>query len=158
MKPLRLYLETSVWNFCFADDAPDKRDATIAFFNGLAAGSYELFISPVVFEEFDRASPEKRQRLYELLARHKPGSLELTKEMTELARQYLAHGAIPPSNPEDARHVACATIAELDAVISWNMKHIANLRRQERIQAVNILNGYHKPLYLITPREVSTNE
>lgn len=48
MRPLQLYLETSVWNFCFADDAPEKRDATIAFFGGLPASSYEIFISPVV--------------------------------------------------------------------------------------------------------------
>ena len=38
------------------------------------------------------------------------------------------------------------------------MKHIANLRRQERIQAVNMMKGYHKPLYLITPLEVCDYE
>lgn len=158
MRPLHLYVETSVWNFYFADDAPEKRDATIAFFDCLPASPYEIFVSPVVSTEIAKAEPEKRQRLGELLERHSPVSLEFTEEMAELARQYLAHGAIPPGKPEDAMHVACATVSELDAVISWNMKHIANLRRQERIQAVNMLNGYHKPLSLITPMEVSSCE
>ena len=32
---LKLYLETSVWNFIYADDAPEKRDAARAFFDEL---------------------------------------------------------------------------------------------------------------------------
>jgi hypothetical protein len=31
MKRLQLYLETSVWNFFFADDAPEKKEITVAF-------------------------------------------------------------------------------------------------------------------------------
>jgi len=32
MKKLRIYLDTSVINFLFADDAPEKRDLTAEFF------------------------------------------------------------------------------------------------------------------------------
>ena len=32
MKKLKIYLDTSVINFLFADDAPEKRDITIEFF------------------------------------------------------------------------------------------------------------------------------
>jgi len=158
MKPLQLYAETSVWNFYFADDAPEKRDATIAFFDCLPASPYEVFISLVVSEEIAKAEPTKRRRLLDLLERFEPEVLEVTEEVVELANQYRMHGAITETKIEDAVHVACATVHELDAVISWNMKHIANLRRQERIRAVNVLNGYHKPLSLITPLEVSVYE
>jgi len=158
MKAVELYLETSVWNFCFADDTPEKRDATLAFFDGLAASPYEIFISQVVSEEIAEAEPVKRRQLLELLDRYRPVILDITEEVVELATQYRIHSAIPENKIEDALHVACATVSELDAVISWNMKHIANLRRQERIQAVNMLNGYHKPISLITPLEVSSYE
>jgi len=47
---------------------------------------------------------------------------------------------------------------ELDVIISWNLRHIANLRRQEKVQAINRLNGYTKPLQMITPMEVSVDE
>ena len=33
MKKPQLYLETSVWNFYFADDAPEKREITLRFFD-----------------------------------------------------------------------------------------------------------------------------
>ncbi len=36
MKKLRIYLDTSVINFLFADDAPEKRDATAR--NGAPTG------------------------------------------------------------------------------------------------------------------------
>ncbi len=35
MRKLKLYLDTSVWNFFFADDAPDKRDITKRFFDSV---------------------------------------------------------------------------------------------------------------------------
>lgn len=158
METMRIYLDTSVWNFYFAADAPDKRDATVAFFDQLAFGYFEIFISPIVYREISAATEAKRQALSGLIEFHHPTSIELSDEIAELAAAYHAEGAIPPSMPEDALHIACATVAELDAVISWNMRHIANLRRQEKIQRVNFMKGYHKVIYLITPLEVFYNE
>jgi len=38
MRKLKLYLDTSVWNFFFADDAPEKRDITKEFFDSVKRG------------------------------------------------------------------------------------------------------------------------
>ncbi|MBI3988961.1 MAG: hypothetical protein HY347_05030 [candidate division NC10 bacterium] len=59
---------------------------------------------------------------------------------------------------EDAIHAAAATVYELDALVSWNYRHIVNLRRKELIHATNLRQGYMKPLEIITPMEVSTHE
>lgn len=32
---IKLYLETSVWNFAFADDAPEKKEMTLVFFRDI---------------------------------------------------------------------------------------------------------------------------
>ncbi|MFQ5786694.1 MAG: hypothetical protein ACE5H1_01810 [Thermodesulfobacteriota bacterium] len=45
MKKLQLFLETSVWNFVFADDAPEKKEITLKFFDKIKKGEYEIFIS-----------------------------------------------------------------------------------------------------------------
>jgi hypothetical protein len=50
MKRSQLYLETSVWNFFFADDAPEKKEITVAFFEKIRQGEYEIFISDAVME------------------------------------------------------------------------------------------------------------
>ena len=50
-KKLSLYLETSVWNFVFADDAPEKRDATKILFKEIREGKFEIYISDLVAAE-----------------------------------------------------------------------------------------------------------
>ncbi|MEW6187094.1 MAG: hypothetical protein AB1585_15280 [Thermodesulfobacteriota bacterium] len=58
MKRLQLYLETSVWNFYFADDAPEKKQITIAFFEKVKQGEYDIFISDAVITEIEKATAE----------------------------------------------------------------------------------------------------
>ena len=64
MRKLKLYLETSVWNFCFAEDAPEKQAATLQFLERVKQEAYDILVSDVVFREFDQAAEEKRELLY----------------------------------------------------------------------------------------------
>lgn len=141
---LQLYLETSVWNFYFADDAPEKRDVTRLFLEQVQHGQYETYLSGVVFREFSRASEEKQAKLLNLVARVQPKELEVTEEVLRLARQYLDEVALPERAVDDAQHAALATVYEMDALISWNLKHLANLKRMEKINGVNLKSGYSK--------------
>jgi len=36
MRRLKLYLDTSVWSFFYADDAPEKKEITKRFFKSVA--------------------------------------------------------------------------------------------------------------------------
>lgn len=40
----------------------------------------------------------------------------------------------------------------------WNFRHLANVRRAERFNAVAILAGYHRPLRIVSPAEVLYDE
>jgi len=153
MKILELYLETSVWNFYFAEDAPEKKAITKQFFDNLAG--YDIFISHIVSKEIARASDEKRELLVNLINAYKPQELEVTDEALSLAKKYIGEGALPQKAFYDAVHAAVATVYELDALISWNLRHLASLRRMEKINGVNFKEGYSKKLELITPMEVS---
>ena len=75
-----------------------------------------------------------------------------------MASQNLTHGVLPATAKADATHAAVATVYELDALISWNLKHLANLKRMEKINGVNLIAGYAKKLELITPLEVINDE
>ena len=155
MKRLKLYLETSVWNFYFAADAPEKKEATRQFFEQVKEGKYEIFISEVVFTEIAHASDEKRKMLLNLIGDYHPARLELTEEVIVLAQKYLDAGVLPTRAVEDARHAAIATVYEMDALISWNLSHLANLQKMEKINGINLTEGYSKKLELVTPMEVS---
>ena len=42
MKKLKIYIDTSVWNFIYADDAPEKKEITLSFFNTISL--FDIFI------------------------------------------------------------------------------------------------------------------
>lgn len=158
MKKPQLYIETSVWNFYFADDAPEKKEITHTFFNKIKESEYEIFISDTVIEEIGRADDEKRQLLLNIIKEFSPKRLVIDQEVVGLAQKYIAEGVLPANKFEDAVHAAVATIFEMDALISWNLKHLSNLKKMEMINGVNMKEGYSKRLELITPMEVSDEE
>ena len=49
MKKTKIYLDTTIINFIFADDAPDFRDVTLDFFKDFVkTNEVEVYISDVV--------------------------------------------------------------------------------------------------------------
>ncbi len=157
MRKLKLYLETSVWNFYFADDAPEKKEITLQFFEKVKNGEFDIYISDIIFREFARAPQEKEALLLNLIEKYKPKELEVNEEVLELAEKYIKEAAMPERAIDDSRHAAVATVYEIDALISWNLKHLANLRRMECINGINLKEGYSKRLEIITPMEVSND-
>lgn len=57
----------------------------------------------------------------------------------------------------DMLHIALATIAEVDVLVSWNFRHVVRLDKIRLFNAVNLELGY-KPLTIYSPREVITYE
>ena len=112
---------------------------------------YEFYISTVVIREIERAKLHKQQELKEALAGIE--ILELTQEADLLAEAYVRSAVLPKSSFEDAEHVAIATINNLDAIVSWNFKHLVNLRRIKLVNLVNEEMGY-KHIEIISPQEV----
>ncbi len=158
MKRLKLYIETSAWNFYYADDTPELRDITIDFFNLVEQKKYDIHISKVVIDEIGKATKGKEEQLSNLIKRCDPLELEIYDEAKELAKIYLERKIVPFKKIEDAMHVAIASVWEMDALVTWNYKHMANIRRSELFHGVNLENGYTKKLELITPMEVMDYE
>lgn len=67
---------------------------------------------------------------------------------------YLARGVIPAGKRDDAFHVAYATVFGMDILLSWNFKHLANIRREKLIAEINQATGYPELLRLLSPLEV----
>jgi hypothetical protein len=83
--------------------------------------------------------------------------IALSPEAEELAAAYIDDGAIGSRMRADALHIALASVARVDVLVSWNFKHIVNLKRIHAYNAVNLKKGY--PLLEIrTPREVPGDE
>jgi hypothetical protein len=71
----------------------------------------------------------------------------------ELTDAYVREGAMGAAMRAEALHIALATVARVEVLVSWNFKHIVSLKRIHAYNAVNLKGGY--PLLEIrTPTEV----
>jgi hypothetical protein len=95
-----------------------------------------------------------RAKLLDAAARVDAIVLPITVEAEGLAGRYVADGAIPARYRDDAVHVAIAVLNKLDVVVTWNMKHLANVRRIEAINRINLIMGLG-PIRIHTPEEVT---
>lgn len=149
MKPTQsapsLYLDTSVIGGYY--DAEFKAD-TRALWRLAEAGRFRFFTSRIVFDELLRA-PQKVRELFQASI-FQDRMLWVNEEMKTLAAAYLEQKIVPSTVANDARHVAVSSVARLDYLVSWNFKHLANVRREAGFNAVNILQGY-PPVRIVSP-------
>jgi len=156
---IKIYLDTSVPNFLFADDAPEKRDITIDFFsNFVKLEKYHTFISAFVLVEIDNTTDLKKKiKLLEALKQYPLTMLqsENRNEIETLAQKYVKAGIIPMKNIFDAYHIAVCTVFGIDYLVSWNFRHLANVNKENLVRIVNCQNNYLNELRIITPLELT---
>lgn len=152
-RKIKLYLDTSVWNFLLAEDVPEERWWTKLLFEKIEAGKYESFISAVVSKEIEKAPDPKKTQLNNLIERYHPILLEETDKSVRLAEAYLKAGILSGKQRFDLDHIAVAVVHQVDVVVSWNMEHIVKVGTRLEVNRVNLKQGYPR-LELCTPREV----
>jgi predicted nucleic acid-binding protein len=158
MKKLKLYLDTTIWNFPFTEDAPQYQSATVEFFKQVRWGRFDVFVSEAVASEISFADQPRRGQMEELWRGIDPRVLERVEEVGRLAGLYLQRAALPRRSRMDAVHVAYATVYGMDILLSWNMDHLANVGRRSKLLGVNLEEGYSTGLQITTPLEVIGDE
>ena len=155
---ISIYLDTSVINFLFADDAPEKKEVTVDFFNNfIKPGIYQTNISVFVIEEILQTKDEsKKESLLKVITDYNINIIEPENIMgiDELADLYITNSVIPEKKRFDALHIACSVIHHIDYLVSWNYKHLANINRERKIISVNLANNYLNAIRIITPLEL----
>ena len=71
-----------------------------------------------------------------------------SQEAYTLSQKYLDAGVLTQKSADDALHVALATVAGADVIVSWNFKHIVNFSR---------IHGY-RTLEIHSPTEMLSDE
>jgi len=151
MKKTKLYLDTSVPSFLFADDSQEKREVTIQFWEILKLGLYEIIISDILLAEISRSQTPSSQELESKLAEIVVEIISVNEDIFSLAQKYIEEGIIPQKYQDDALHIALAAYNEADALISWNFKHMVKLKTIRGVNGINRMLGF-KELEILTPQ------
>jgi predicted nucleic acid-binding protein len=85
----KIYLDTSIINFFYADDAPDFKKATIAFFsNYVEPHVYDVYVSDIVINEILKTKKiDKRKQLLQKIQEYELSVLRFTEEADNLAKK-----------------------------------------------------------------------
>ncbi len=151
MKKIKIFLDTSIPSFLFADDSTDKKNVTIQFWDLLKIGVFDVYVSDVLFIEINRAQKPLRENLIQSIRDISPVTIHVDHEIIQLSNHYVTEQVVPAKFRDDALHLASATITNCDAVVSWNFKHFVNLKIIRGINGVNRMLGY-KEIEILTPQ------
>ena len=152
MKKINIYVDTSVIGGCCDLEFQEWSNGILKDFQ---SGTFGLLLSELIDAEIEDA-PDEVTKIYVKFRNCTDKIIELSSEAIELAEAYLKHRILTHNYRDDARHIAIATVAGADLVVSWNFKHIVHFEKIQRFNAVNIEMGY-KPISIYSPREVTTD-
>lgn len=150
MKKLRIYVDSSVIGGCFD---PEFEKWSNGLFRDFYVGTFLPVLSDIVDAEMKNAPAEVAKKHAELLGLE-PELITLSNEAIELAGVYIQEKIVSPNYRDDALHIALATIAQVDILVSWNFKHIVNYGKIRQFNGVNMRNGYNT-IQIYSPREVT---
>ena len=115
-------------------------------------GIYVGMISPVTIRELILA-PAEVQSIIQDLGEEELIRLTDSDEADRLTKAYLDASVVSMKFREDAGHIAFATVHKADVLVSWNFRHIVNLKRIEGFNKVNEREGYGH-LEIRSPKEL----
>lgn len=136
----RLFLDTSVISAYCDERRPIRQRATRIWFDE-DIHQFEVFISELVLDELRRTpDSSKVDLMLGLLSKIDVQELKITDEVQRLASLY--RNEILAKEVDDTVHLATTTCYGLDAIVSWNFRHIVNLKTMLKIHQINEANGY----------------
>ena len=150
-----LYLETTIPSYLVARRSPLARIAadqqTTQDWWDFHRHEYEMFVSEAVLDEAgdgDAALASKRLAVLAGIPR-----LQTTPEADALVERLLRSDIIPPKAAADAVHLALSAAHGIEYLLTWNCRHIHNLKLERRIEAACEAFGFACPI-ICTPAEL----
>lgn len=151
-----VYIETSILSYL---TARPSRDLIIAAHQQASHDwwenhrpAFELLASQLVLQEARQGDPAAAQRRLDTLQEIQ--MLPIPEEAIDLAQQVTRAAILTADDFEDALHISIATVYGIDYLLTWNLKHMANMPIQRRIAALTRSRGFEMPA-ICTPLELT---
>jgi hypothetical protein len=76
--------------------------------------------------------------------------VEIDAEVVAIAERYMAEHLVPAEVAGDATHLAAASVHEMDFLLTWNIRHLANPNKTDHLTVINRRLGLLTPA-IVTP-------
>ena len=156
-RKLKVYLDTSVISYLDQQDAPEKTQDTREVWKHVKAGRYDIYISDIVIRELNDCKGEKKDILFSYLSEIEYSLVTTDDKTTKLAKKFIDNGILKKKSFDDCQHIAAAILSDCDIIVSWNFKHIVNVKTIRGIKVITTVEGY-KDLLIYPPTALLNEE
>ena len=119
---------------------------------------YENIITILIKNREIADCPEpKRSELRKLLQQIDFVTLDISDEIESVAHKIIDMGILTSKSYDDCQHIAAAVVTECNCIISWNFKHIVNIKTIHGVRAITNLTGY-KSIDILSPTVLLESE
>jgi hypothetical protein len=152
---MRVYIESTIPSYVVARPARDllqaARQQLAKDWWDLEGKKHELFTSQVVLDEIAAGEAAMARQRLDVVADLK--LLDMTEDAKALTKSILGSGVLPATADRDAAHIALASVHEMDMLLAWNCRHIANASIQQPLRKLVEAAGFTLPV-ICTPDEL----
>ncbi|MCD7708266.1 MAG: PIN domain-containing protein [Clostridiales bacterium] len=156
-KKIKVYLDTSIISYTDQQDAPEKMLETKEVWEILRSGKYDIYISDIVLEELGKCGEPKLSILISHLEELKYHIIETNENTVDLAEKIIDFGVLKRKSFDDCRHIAAAILSGCDIIVSWNFKHLVNVKTVRGIKVITTLEGF-KDILIYPPTALLEDE
>ena len=142
-----VYIETTVPSAHFSqrEDAASvyRREVTRQWWSQQSQ-RYAMRTSEATLAELKAGRYEGQAEAISLL--NEVPLLAITEEAVAIAELYVRQQLMPAPASGDAMHLALASLNEIDYLLTWNIRHLANPNKWEHLTVVNRRLGLMSPI------------
>lgn len=147
----KIYLDTSVLSYLKQEDSPDRMKATLQFWEELKnRDDIIIYLSDVTVAEISDCYEPKRSFMMNKLRELQFTLLTKDDDAELLAKQIIELGILNNKSHDDCLHIAIAVLEACNYIVSWNFKHLVNVKTINGVRAITNLKGF-SPIDIITP-------
>ena len=152
MRKKKIYLDTSVISYLKQEDSPNEMNDTVEFWELLKMGAYDVFISEVTVGELSKCPEPKRTELFSLLNELNFNEIKVSgnEDIANLAIDIFKERLLPEKSVNDRLHIAAAMMNGCNILVSWNFKHIVNVKTIDGVRMISLKNNLN-PIDIYTP-------
>ena len=154
---INVSMGTSVISYRDQQDAPTEMALTHQVWEKIKSGKYDVYISDVVLRELNDCKEEKRNKLLGYLKEIQFQTVEITDKTMKLAEKFIDFGVLKKKSFDDCQHIAAAIVSDCDIIISWNFKHIVNVKTIRGVKVITTMEGF-KDLLIYQPTALLEEE
>lgn len=98
-------------------------------------------MSQVTLDETEKCYEPKRSYLAQRLINANYNLIDETVEQENFAQKIIDAGILKKRSKDDCRHLSAAISAKCDCVVSWNFKHLVNIKTIQGVRKISLAEG-----------------